>query len=169
MGLLDPSPAVGLIVQGLLHEPEGGEQALGSTGSFDPPALTVSTFLYSSFLIPQSFSSHSSLHLFPFLLPSSPLLLCVFRRTKYSFPSLSRLSVYCSQLAPVKHIQEDSFFFLLFGFFLPSLEEFEMQEYKSFLLYHFTNVRGICEMKLAGNKDETEVLSAIAFYVLVVN
>lgn len=72
--------------------------------------------VFLSLLIPQSFSSYSSLHLFTFLLPSSSLLLCVFRRTKYSFPSLTSLSVHCSHLAPVTHIQEDSFFTVCFFF-----------------------------------------------------
>ena len=54
------------------------------------------------------------------------------------------------------------------------MEEFETQKCKRvFLLYHFTNVRGICEIKPVGSKDETEdeteVLSTIAFYVLVIN
>lgn len=48
------------------------------------------------------------------------------------------------------------------------MEEFEMQKYKR-AFYHFTNVRGVYEMKLVGNKDETGVFSTIAFYVLVIN
>lgn len=133
--------------------------------------------VFLSLPIPQSFSSFSSLHLFTFLLPSSSLLLCVFRRTKYSFPFLSSLSVHCSHLAPVTHIQEDSFFTV--WFFFPSLlslvetdligRVWDAEIEESFLLYHFTNVRGICEMKLAGNKDESEVLSTVAFYVLIIN
>lgn len=81
-----------------------------------PCSYNFSFPLFVSFLIPESFSSHSSLHLFPFLLLSLSLLLCVFRKTKYSLPSLCCLSVHCSQLPPVNHIQEDSLFLL--GFFL---------------------------------------------------
>lgn len=62
--------------------------------------------VFLSFLKPQSFPFHSCLHFFPFLLLVSSLLLVVF-----SVLFLPCLSVRCSQLAPVKHIQEDYVFF----------------------------------------------------------
>lgn len=159
-------------------EPESEDQALGSIGSFDSPALIVSTFLYSSLSwyhraslpIPLSifspFSSH--LHLY--------CSVCSEELSILSLPYLLFLSIVLILL--LWHTFRRTLF-LLFVFFFPSLlspvetdligRVWDAEIEESLLLYHFTNVRGICEMKLAGNKDETEVLSTIAFYVLVIN
>lgn len=141
------------------NQSESKDQTLGR--GFDFTALAYSFNFPSSFssMIWQSFTSQVSPQLFPLLLPFSSLILCKFRRTNNSFHSLSCLPAHCSQLAPVKHIQDASF-----TFFFPSLvSPVEMDligKLWSTEIWgkYFTNFRGICKMKLTGNKDETEVL-----------